>query len=177
MRLLTLLLLLSLAACTTSPLGGPRTPAVYQGESFAADETFSRLFDMPSAQSCEAARRALLSQGYIVSQATAQQVVAAKRFQPRGETHVELSVHVVCAAEGERTSTLFVSAQEDRYVLRKSSNAASIGVSAVGSISVPLSATEDSLVKVASETVSTGDFYDRFFALVQRLLKQQAEAG
>jgi hypothetical protein len=177
MRLPLVALLLTLTACATPKLGSTQLPAVYQGETFAADEVFSRLLDTPAAQSCEAARRALLSQGYLVSRADGTQVVGTKRFQPKGEVHVELSVHVVCAAEGERLSTLFVSAQQDKYVLRKSSNAASIGVSAVGSISVPLSATEDSLVKVASETVPTGAFYDRFFALVQRLLKQQAETG
>jgi hypothetical protein len=47
----------------------------------------------------------------------------------------------------------------------------------VGSISVPVGSTEDSLVKVASETVPAGVFYDRFFALVQRMLKLQNEGG
>ena len=52
------------------PLGGkrPRKP-VYQNERFQADETFSRLFDAPVEATCEAARRALLSQGYVIGQA------------------------------------------------------------------------------------------------------------
>lgn len=166
-----------LGGCTSPRPKGDLKSAVYQREAFTADETFSRLFDTPVAQSCEAARRALLSQGYIVSRADERQVVGSKRFQPEGEVHVELSFNIVCATEGERLSTLFVSAQQDKYVLKKNPNAASIGVSAVGSISVPLGSTEDSLVKVASETVPAGVFYDRFFALVQRLLKQQAEGG
>ncbi|MBO3717587.1 MAG: DUF2242 domain-containing protein, partial [Candidatus Accumulibacter sp.] len=32
----------------------------------------------------------------------------------------------------------------------------------------------DSLVKVASETIPAGPFYDRFFALIQRNLAPQA---
>jgi len=167
----------ALAACTLPRAGADRATTVYQREAFNADETFSRLFDTPAAQSCEAARRALLSQGYIVTRADERQVVGSKRFQPEGEVHVELSFNIVCASEGERLSTLFVSAQQDKYVLKKNPNAASIGVSAVGSISVPLGSTEDSLVKVASETVPAGVFYDRYFALVQRMLKLQAEGG
>ena len=44
--------------------------------------------------------------------------------------------------------------------------------SALGSISVPLSSTQDSLVKVASETIPAGEFYDRFFILMQRMLRE-----
>lgn len=176
-RWVLLLSLGTLVACSLPRSGQNRSMSVYQREAFNADETFSRLFDTPVAQSCEAARRALLSQGYIVTRADERQVVGSKRFQPEGEVHVELSFNVVCAAEGERLSTLFVSAQQDKYVLKKNPNAASIGVSAVGSISVPLGSTEDSLVKVASETVPAGVFYDRYFALVQRMLKLQAEGG
>ena len=43
-----------------------------------------------------------------------------------------------------------------------------------GSLSSPLSASEDSLVKVASETIPAGAFYDRFFALMQRNLPTAA---
>lgn len=175
---LTLACALTLSACAVPRLGdsNPRKP-VYAGEKFTADETFSRLLDAPVAEACEAARRALLSQGYVISRADGGLVQGAKRFQPEGEVHVELTFHIVCATEGERTSTVFVSAQQDKYVLKKNPNAASLGVSAIGSISVPVGSTEDSLVKVASETVPAGEFYDRFFALVQRLLKLQAEGG
>jgi hypothetical protein len=49
-------------------------------------------------------------------------------------------------------------------------NNSSLGVGPFGSISVPLSASEDSLVKVGSQTIPAGPFYDRYFALMQRLL-------
>ena len=174
---LLILLLAGLSACSSPrlPHMGNRTEPVYSRETFAADEKHSRLFDAPVAEVCESARRSLLSQGYVISRAETRLVQGAKRFQPEGEVHVEISFHIVCAAEGERTATMFVSAQQDKYILKKNPNAASIGVSAVGSISVPLGSTEDSLVKVASETIPAGAFYDRFFGLVQRLLKQQGE--
>jgi len=44
-------------------------------------------------------------------------------------------------------------------------------VSAIGSISLPLSSSQDSMVKVASETILSASFYDRFFALVAQQLK------
>ncbi len=168
---------LALSACSSARMlgGEPNRPPVYAGETFAANETFSRLFDAPVGEACESARRALLSQGYVISRADTRLVQGSKRFQPEGEVHVELSFHIVCAAESERTSTMFVSAQQDRYTLKKNPNAASVGISALGSISVPVGSTEDSLVKVASETVPAGAFYDRFFGLVQRMLRPQAD--
>ena len=44
------------------------------------------------------------------------------------------------------------------------------GVGALGSLSLPLTASDDSMVKVASETIPAGQFYDRFFALIERYL-------
>ncbi|MCA0176667.1 MAG: DUF2242 domain-containing protein [Proteobacteria bacterium] len=152
---------------------------IYQAERFQSDETFSRLFDASVTDTCEAARRALLSQGYIITDTVAGKVAAVKRFQPEGERHVELSFTVVCVPEGAdgRIATAYASAQQDNYVVKKSSNATSIGVSAIGSISVPLSAQLDGVVKVGSETIPAGPFYDRFFALMQRMLRDQGALG
>ncbi|MCX2862526.1 DUF2242 domain-containing protein [Paucibacter sp. PLA-PC-4] len=169
----------ALSACADlgSKSGGGGKRAVYQNERFQSDETFSRLFDADVDTTCEAARRALLSQGYVISNAQSGLINGAKRFQPEGEVHVEIGFTVVCVPDGKagtQLSTAYVSAQQDRYTLKKSPNSTSIGVSAIGSISVPLSSTQDSLVKVASETIPAGEFYDRFFALMQRLVKEQA---
>lgn len=168
---------LLLAGCGVLPsLPDRPRKAVYQGESFSAEETFSRLFDASLDDTCEAARRALLSQGYVISKAGGGLVQGAKSFQPEGEVHVEISFHVVCVGDGpkQQVATAYVSAQQDRYALKKNPQAASLGVSALGSISVPLSSTQYSLVKVASETIPAGEFYDRFFTLMQRMLRESA---
>jgi Uncharacterized protein conserved in bacteria (DUF2242) len=167
-----LLALAALAGCALAPGVGRSPASVYQQERFQPDETFSRLFDGSVQDTCEAARRALLSQGYILSVARSDAVTGAKRFQPEGEVHIEISFHVVCVPEGADgvLATAFVSAQQDRYVLKKLPNNTSLGVGPFGSISVPLSSSEDSLVKVGSETIPAGQFYDRYFALVKRLL-------
>lgn len=151
-----------------------KPPSVYQREHFNAEETFSRLFDASVDDTCEAARRALLSQGYVIGKASSGVVQGTKRFQPEGEVHLEIAFNVVCVAEGSKQpiATAYVSAQQDRYALKKSPNAASLGVSAIGSISVPLSSTQDSMVKVASETIAASSFYDRFFTLMQRMLRE-----
>ncbi|HEY1131482.1 MAG TPA: DUF2242 domain-containing protein [Roseateles sp.] len=173
--LLTPLIGVLLAGCGALPsLPDRPRKAVYQGESFAAEETFSRLFDADVDTTCEAARRALLSQGYVINKADGGLVRGNKHFQPEGEVHVEISFNIVCVGDGpkQQIATAYVSAQQDQYALKKNPQAASLGVSALGSISVPLSSTQDSLVKVASETIPAGEFYDRFFTLMQRMLRE-----
>lgn len=176
--ILTLPLLLAalLTGCGALP-SSDKAGKVYLRERFAAEETFSRLFDANVDDTCEAARRALLSQGYVISKAGNGQVQGSKRFQPEGEVHVEIDFNVVCVGEGpkQQVTTAYVSAQQDRYALKKNPQAASLGVSALGSISVPLASTQDSLVKVASETILAGEFYDRFFALMSRMLRENTE--
>nr|WP_295079022.1 DUF2242 domain-containing protein [uncultured Roseateles sp.] len=165
-----------LAGCGITGGAAPRKASVYQSERFQSDETFSRLFDGSVDEICEAARRTLLSQGYVITSAPGGSVTGRKRFQPDGEVHVEITFNVVCVPDGrnDQITTAYVSAQQDRYALKKNPNSASLGVSAVGSISVPLSSSDDSLVKVASETIPAGTFYDRFFTLMQKLAYERA---
>lgn len=166
-----LLAVVAASGCAWQPAADARDPmSTYRQERFQPDETYSRLFDAGVQQTCEAARRALLSQGYVITTAHDDSIAGRKRFQPDGEVHVEISFTVVCVPEGGSLATAFVSAQQDRYVIKKVPNNTSLGVGMFGSISVPLSSTEDSLVKVGSQTIPAGPFYDRFFALMHRLL-------
>ena len=160
-----------LAACNTSP----DKLKVYQDEGFQSEETFSRLFDAPVDQTCEAARRALLSQGYVVSVLKPDAINGLKSFQPQGDVHVQIEFHVVCAPEGQggKLATAYVNALQDRYALKKAPNSASVGLAAIGSLSIPFTGSDDAMVKVASETIPAGPFYDRFFALMQRYLREQ----
>ena len=162
-------LLAAALAAGCSLLGPPHKPLY---EDFAAEGRYARSFPAASAETCQAARRALLSQGYVVQQSGNEQVDGRKQFQPEAETHVEVAVRVVCAPESapDGGSVAFVSAQQDRYALKKSSSAASVGVGVLGSVSLPFSSGNDSLVKVASETIAADLFYERFFALVGRYL-------
>jgi hypothetical protein len=177
-RLNLLPLLPRLAAVAALALvGGCNTAApkikVYQNEGFESGEAYSRLFDAPVEQTCEAARRALLSQGYVVSVVKPDAINGTKSFQPEGDVHVQIEFHVVCASDGGKIATAYVSALQDRYTLKKSPNSASVGVSAIGSLSIPFMSSDDSMVKVASETIPAGPFYDRFFTLMHRYLREQ----
>ena len=147
-------------------------------EKFGSANTYSRLFDASAAQTCEAARRALLSQGYIINTASSELVEGRKSFQPDAEAHLRMEIRVVCATDGlaladaadGKVSLAFVTALQDQYALKKSNNSASLGVGAFGSVSLPFSSSSDSMVRVGSETITSGAFYDRFFELVRRYL-------
>lgn len=177
MRLTPLIAVLTLAALAGCATRETKKVSVYQREGFETTETYSRLFDAPVAGTCEAARRALLSQGYLIGSQRPDSVAGSKSFQPDGEVHMQITFNIACLPEGRsgRIATAFVSAIQDRYALKKNSNSASLGVGALGSLSIPVAATEDSLVKVASETIPAGPFYDRFFALMQRYLEDASE--
>ncbi len=152
--------------------GGKPLKASPPQEKFGSVETYSRLFDAKPAQTCEAARRALLSQGYIVNQAGSDQVEGSKNFQPEPESHLQMTIRVVCVPEDRagQVSLAFVSAVQDRYALKKASSAASLGVGAIGSVSLPLSSGSESMIKVGSETIAADRFYESFFELIRRYL-------
>lgn len=156
----------ALPACNTTRV------AVDTQESFDSTSTFSRTYAALDAQACEAARRALLSQGYVISTATAEQVRGRKSFQPAPESHAEVEVTVVCAKEGfaGRRTIAFVNAVQENFSLKKSNSSASVGVSPFGSLSLPFTGSDDSLVKVGSATITSAPFYNRFFRLVERYL-------
>ena len=162
---LSVLGLLSACAVPTKPLP-PQ-------EAFSSTSTYSRLFDASPAKTCEAARRALLSQGYVIKVAKDDLVLGQKSFQPEAESHLQMEIRVVCAPESKsgEISLAFVTALQDRYTLKKTNTSASLGVGVLGSVSLPFSSGDDSLVKVASETISSELFYDRFFDLVRRYLE------
>lgn len=164
--LMPLSILVSLVGCASSK------PSLYHQEDFSETDTYSRTFSASDVASCEAARRALLGQGYIITKAQANLIDGTKSFQPDSDQHVEIAFHIVCAANGktDRSSAVFVSATQDRYTLKKTNNSASLGLSVLGSVSMPFSSSDDSMVKVASETIRAADFYDRFFSAVERYL-------
>lgn len=164
-----LLAALLLAGC--GALHTPRPAEKAPIEAFDATDRFSRTVVQPPAAACQAARLALLSQGYLVSTVQNDELRGRKNFQPKADSHAEVEIHVVCAATGEPgSSSVFVSALQEHYELKKSSNSASVGVPALASLSLPFSLGTDSMVKTASETIEAERFYDRFFEVLERYL-------
>ena len=172
MRTLGLALALVAAAGCSS-----KKTAIYEHESFDDSGTFSRTYPVSDTATCEAGRRALLSQGYIITSSDPKLVSGHKSFQQTGETHLEISFNLVCAEDGGagHRATMFANALQDRYALKKTNNSASLGVGVLGSVSMPIGSSDDAMVKVASETVSAAKFYERFFALVEVFLPPEAK--
>lgn len=162
------ILIAGLAACART------VPSAYQTERFELDATrFARHFGESPERTCDAARRALLSQGYIISEPRVGMLNGRKSFQPNVEAHIQIDFTISCIADARRAqdgATAFVSAIQERYALKRSSSSASVGVGPVGTISVPFGSTDEAMVKVASETIAAPTFYDRFFALMEHYL-------
>ncbi|MDR1969555.1 MAG: DUF2242 domain-containing protein [Burkholderiaceae bacterium] len=167
----------ALSACTglTSPQPAPLVD--YQPESFSAASVFAHHFAARPARTCEAARRALLSQGYAATSASPGQVTGRKYFQPDAEHHVQMEFKVVCTPQaGDGAASMaFASGLKEQYVMRKAKNSATLGVGGIGSLSLPVEGSLDALVMVSSETVVDGALYARLFALVDEHLNQAVE--
>jgi len=130
---------------------------VFTQELFNINSPYSRDFDAPPQAVCEAARQALLSQGFVV--VTEKLTLSARKFtQPsHGSQDFSHPGH----------TQLYVTAWEDHLATKHNANAASLGVGALGAISLPVNAAEDALVKVGVKMVSEARFYERFYALVE----------
>jgi hypothetical protein len=157
---LTLMFLL-LAAC-----GGPHT---YAGkEDFQADLRHRRDFSATAAPVCEAARRVLLGDGYIVEKSVDHDLIGKKEFPIEEDRHAILRLYITC---GQRASgsTLFVTATEEHFDVKASSESTSIGVP-LTPLSISSTREIDHQVKTRGETVTNRNFYERFYQAVQKEL-------
>jgi hypothetical protein len=164
----SLLGLITLAACSSAP------PPKFQQELFETGASpYARNFNASTSDTCEAARRALLSQGYMTTLTRPDTVDGTKNFQPSSDSHIVVEFHVVCTPgeEASDTSIVYVNAVQNGFALKKSDTSASVGLSVLGSVSLPIRSNSDSMVKVSSETIPSGKFYDRFFGLVDHYLQ------
>jgi len=147
---------------------------VYDEESFAADSPFKRRIEGEASMVCESARRSLLGQGYLIESSTGEEIRARKAASGASQnTFIEMNI--VCLPESSGT-TLFATGLLSEYALKKSTSAASVGVSALGSISLPIGQSADSLVKVSEETIENKGYYQRFFAAVSAILAEMQAA-
>jgi hypothetical protein len=157
---------LTLGACSSSQ------PKFQEDQLLStAPNQFSRGFNYPSTDACEGARRALLSQGYVTTMPHSDTVDASKDFQPTPDSHIVVEVHAVCTpGDSTNSSMVYVNAVQSGYALKKSDTSASVGLSILGSVSLPIRSNSDSMVKISSATIQSGAFYDRFFDLVGHYL-------
>ena len=157
-------------------LGACSKTAVYTTESFANDSPFELKAVDSAATACESARRSLLRQGYLIEKASDENVKGRKAYNSADNRNTFIEMNVVCVPDISG-STVFANGVLSTYELKKSSSAASVGLSAVGSISLPIGQSADSLVKVSEETITDTAFYNRFFAAVDRILGDMRAAA
>ncbi|GAB1577225.1 DUF2242 domain-containing protein [Bordetella petrii] len=157
--------LMLLAACAA-------TPPIDERDSFTQRDTYSRNFAGSSQAACEAGRRSLLGQGYIIDKAEPNRVSGHKNYQDQenDNQHAQIVFNVDCAPTGSGGAVVYASALRELYTIKKSSNSASVGLSVLGAVSMPVGASDDSLVKTSSETIARGAFYEGFFEQVARNL-------
>ena len=104
-------------------------------------------------------------------------VDATKNFQPTMDQHIVVEVHVVCTpGDASNSSMVYVNAVQNGYALKKSDTSASVGLSILGSVSLPIRSNSDEMVKISSETIQSGPFYTRFFELVGQYLNASARS-
>lgn len=152
----------SLAGCGATRNKAQAPPL---GETFGAEDTYSRIFDVGPATACESTRRAVLGQGYVIAKMDAEALEATKSFQPQADVHTQLKVRATCVPRSDGGSIVFINAVQDRYALQSQASSASVGVAMIGSVSMPLpfGGTNANLVRVGSNTVQNQDFYRRLF--------------
>ncbi|AMV46804.1 DUF2242 domain-containing protein [Paraburkholderia caribensis] len=163
----TLPVLAALGACSTPPKAKLQEDFVSSGAS-----PYTRTFQVTSTEACEGARRALLSQGYMTTLVRPDTVDASKNFQPASDSHFTVEFHIVCTAGDDATnsSIVYANAVQSGYALKKSDTSASVGLSVLGSLSLPIRQNSDAMVKISSETIQSGKFYDGFFNLISHYL-------
>lgn len=151
-----------LAGCAGSKAG-------YTKDSFSGDSPYQSKVPVPASGACAGARRALLGDGYIVDRADAESVKGRKAYPTEGDRSTFIEMTVVCMNDAEG-STLYSSGLVSTYEVKKAAGAASVGVSAIGSVSLPIGQSADSMVKVSEETITDRGFYARFFRAVDGVL-------
>ena len=165
-RLLPVLLTLSvllLGACKgTTPV------RVYQHEAFTADTPFQYYSAHEPEYACEIGKRALLSQGYQLTDAPSLSVRGDKFFLPTASHATKLTISLVCLPSNVG-AVIYANALETHFQLKASSSSAGMSVAGLGSLSLPWAADNDTLVKTGEETVIEPLFYERLFELIKTL--------
>ncbi len=156
-----------LTACGSTP-----NNAAYEQENFIQNQTYSRSVKASYRVACDAGRRALLSQGYSIDKSTGDTVSGHKNFVDGEGRNTQITFNVNCAPDstGPNDSQVFANAIQDSFSLKKSTTAASVGVSILGSVSLPFMSSDDALVKTSSVTVTRPQFYSGFFDLLHQYL-------
>jgi hypothetical protein len=143
---------------------------VYRDEAFKENSPFRRNLSVTAEKACEAAQLAMLSQAYRISSSDTTEIHGQKDFQPDKDNSVSIDLNIICK-NLPSGSIIFANAVQTKYELKKSSQTTSLGISSLGSLSMPWGKSAENLIKVGGETISDEDYYARFFTLVKNILE------
>lgn len=161
-------LLLILFPLLLTSCGGPGTYA--EDEQFQSDPRHRRDFKVAAPVLCDAARRVLLGDGYIVTKGEGQSLFGDKEFQGEEKRRAILHLCITCEQRQADSSTLFVTAIEEHFDVKTSRKSTLIGVPIVAPLSIGTRSEADNQVMTRGETVTDREFYERIYRAVRREL-------
>ncbi|MGF1547340.1 MAG: DUF2242 domain-containing protein [Thiotrichales bacterium] len=168
---------LAVATCTLLALGAcGHNPAAFTKDSFSINSPHQRKFPENAEITCQGARRALLGDGYVVESGDGESIKGRKAYRSQSDRSTFIEMNVVCVPD-QGGSTLYANGLLSTYDVKKSGGTASVGVTALGSLSVPFAQSAESMVKTADETITDREFYQRFFTSVNLVLLSLPESG
>lgn len=157
--------LFGLSGCSSAP----QVP-FYSNDSFGSDSPYQKHVPDDASTACSAAERTLLGDGYIIEGDSSKgSFKGRKAYRIDGNRSSFLEMNIVCLSDS-KGSTIYANGVNSTYDLKKASSSASVGVAVLGSVSLPIGQTVDSMVKVANETITDRVFYQRFFESVEKNL-------
>ena len=141
-------------------------------ERFSASAPFSKTISGSGDSVCWSVKRALLSQGYMLERATDSGVLTGTvDSQPKPKMNVTTRMQTTCADNRDGTSIVFATASQEESRLQKMKQTTSAGIGPA-TLTMP-SGSAKVLGTVRRETISDPEFYNSFFALVEKFIAQE----
>ena len=153
-----------LALCLVLAACGANTAKITQ-DSFSVDSPYKSKLNSNSTVACESARRALLGDGYIIDSFSKDNVKGRKAYRMESDRSTFIEMNVVCVDDTDG-AMVYANGVLSTYDVKRSGASASVGVSALGSVSLPFGQSAESMVKTSDDTIREKEFYRRFFNAV-----------
>lgn len=134
-------------------------------EAFLSSTPFSKTLAGSSESVCWSAKRAFLSQGYILERSDTLILTGTKTYQKDEETSVQVRLQTTCVDNKNGTSTVFASASREVSKLQQVKQSVAAGVSIL-TVTVPAGSALE-LQVIRRETIQDPTFYGGFYQLVQ----------
>jgi hypothetical protein len=166
--------LCALAGVTALP--GCAKKETYRPEEFKPNTPFSQRIPGRGKEVCWSVKRAFLSQGYMLDRGGDTLIMTGtKDYQPDSETNIALRLQATCVDNKDGTSTVFASATREISKIQSVGHSTTIGAW-IATLSLP-SGTDKMLRVQKRETVEDPDFYQRFYALVERFATEEKNSS